>query len=324
MQIEREIFRQDLFLEDVGQQPFVALAEDDVVVGEIGVGVPFFSAKVDDKQRHAVFGELFVACVGVAQAARFGGDHVQVGPGYVGVGDDVIGFVDGSIGQTDAGGGTAVYQYLLYLSIQVELAAQLFNQSGHCRHQRARAALRIMYAPFPFQVMDHGVDRRRIKRIAANQQRVEGKNAAQKIVFHEAGGVLVDRFMRLQLDEVRGDAQHIADGQKWFVGQLHKAFLEDGFGSRHKAMVAGHIGRVPFGDFAGDEVRVVVVVEGTPFVVKDAVERVELNKVDIIFAAAAGQRKNIVEHKRRGDNCGAAVEFEAVFLEHVGAAADFV
>ena len=71
-----------------------------------------------------------------------------------------------------------------------------------------------------------------------------------------------DGFVRLQADEVRSDAQHIADRQERLVGQLDKPLLEDGLCRAHEAMVAVGVGRIPLAGLVCDEIRGAGVVEG--------------------------------------------------------------
>ena len=52
MEIEREVLCEDAVFEDIVEQAFVAGAEPDGVVREVGVGP--VSSKVDEEKRHAV------------------------------------------------------------------------------------------------------------------------------------------------------------------------------------------------------------------------------------------------------------------------------
>ncbi len=91
-----------------------------------------------------------------------------------------------------------------------------------------------------------------------------------------------------------------------------------------KRVVAILIGRVPLVDLAQDELVIVVVVEVAPGMVKDAVERVKLDQLEVIFAFAPYQLPKLVEQPGRGDHGRAAVKLEAVLLVNVGTAAQLV
>ena len=65
--------------------------------------------------------------------------------------------------------------------VQVQRPAHLGEQPQQPIHDRARAAHRKMHAPFALQVMDHRVDRTRLERIAADQQRMKAEHLPQML-----------------------------------------------------------------------------------------------------------------------------------------------
>ena len=87
MKIERKIFREDAIFENVIEEAFVAGAEPDGVVGEIGVGA--VRAEIDEKKGHAVTHRIEFA-VGPFSAGG-GRDFFLIEVCDVGVRDDHVG-----------------------------------------------------------------------------------------------------------------------------------------------------------------------------------------------------------------------------------------
>ncbi len=85
-----------------------------------------------------------------------------------------------------------------------------------------------MDAPLALQVVDHGVDRRRVEWVATDQQRMEREAAAQEFILHELRGVAVHAQVALHLDQIGRDLEHVAEVQEGLVGQLDEAFFENG------------------------------------------------------------------------------------------------
>ena len=202
--------------------------------------------------------------------------------------------------------------------------AQFGEQLAHRRDDCAGAAHRIMNPPFAFEVVDHGVDRRRVERVTADQQRMEGEALAQKVVFDELRQIAVDAAVRLHLDQVGRDFEHVGEVQKRLIRQLDETLLEDRFRRSHKLLIAGFVGGIPLFDLAEDEVLVTVVIEAAPVVIEDAVVRVAGDQVEVVFAALARRCEQIVEHERRGDHRRTAVELEAIDLVDVSPPAELV
>src|SRR5690606_5426620 len=73
-----------------------------------------------------------------------------------------------------------------------------------------------------------------------------------------------------------------------------------------------------------DEVMVAVVVKRAARVVKDTIERFTGDQCKIILTLAPGHFPQLIKEKGRGDDRGAAVEFEAVDLIDIGAPAKLV
>src|SRR5690242_16560077 len=93
-----------------------------------------------------------------------------------------------------------------------------------------------------------------------------------------------------------------------FVGQLDEALLEDGACRPHKLLISCGVGSIPLRNLAEDERLVTVVVKAAPLVIEDAVVRITRNELEIIRAAPASARPQVVEHEWRGDDRWAAIE----------------
>ena len=69
--------------------------------------------------------------------------------------------------------------------VQPDRAAQALEMGDHRRDQPVGAALRPPHAAILFQLVDQGVDRAGLHRIAADQQGVEAEGFAQLLVLDE-------------------------------------------------------------------------------------------------------------------------------------------
>ena len=87
VQVERKIFRQDLVVEDVGQQLAISLAEPDRVVRDVRILAR--GAEIQHEQAHRILGcGQFQAC---RTRLRFGPDHRAVQMRRVDIGHDDVG-----------------------------------------------------------------------------------------------------------------------------------------------------------------------------------------------------------------------------------------
>ncbi len=64
-----------------------------------------------------------------------------------------------------------------------------FRAARRDLHDGAGAAFREMHAPMAFKMGDEAVDRRRLQRIAADEERMERERDADALVPHEAGAI---------------------------------------------------------------------------------------------------------------------------------------
>ena len=68
-----------------------------------------------------------------------------------------------------------------------------------------------MDAPFPLEVVDHGVDGGGLERIASDEEGMEGEDFAEALRLNVARGHLPDGAVRAEADEVGGDAEHVGE-----------------------------------------------------------------------------------------------------------------
>src|SRR3954454_14794736 len=89
------------------------------------------------------------------------------------------------------------------IGVEMYCSAQLAKESAHCLHNGSSSPHRKVNAPLTLQVMNHGVDRWGVKRVAADEQRMEGEALPQEVVLHELGNIAIDALVRLHPDEIR-------------------------------------------------------------------------------------------------------------------------
>ena len=91
----------------------------------------------------------------------------------------------------------------------MSIAAEFGEEFAHGGDNGAGTANSVVNTPLAFEVMDERVNRSGLKRIATDEQRMKTKDAAQQRIFDVAGCELVDRFVRLQADQIWHHAQHV-------------------------------------------------------------------------------------------------------------------
>lgn len=322
VQVEGEVLGEGFLVEDVLQQAFVALAQNDVVVLQLGIEVAFLGAEVNHKQGHAVVHAVELA-VGVL-AAVFLFDEVTVGEGHIRVGNDGIGRVEAAVLEAKPLGDAVFDDDFVHFGIEVDFAAEIFDQVGERLHDGAGAAHSVVHPPLPLEVMYHGVDRSGVERITANQKRVEREAAAKEVILDKLRHIFIDALVGLQLDEIRRNLEHVGKFQEGDVGQLGEAFIEDGFGGSQEVEVTLLICRVALFDFFEGEFFVAVVVKKLALMVEDAVEGLTGDEFDVVFALAACGGEDVVEHKGGGNYGWTAVELETVNFIHISTATGFI
>ena len=96
MQIEREILREYLLVEDVLEQPFVAFAQDDIVVSQSAIRISSFGSQIEHKEGHAVLHALDLT-IGVLTPVHFG-NQIAIGKRGIGIRHNGICFMNSPIG----------------------------------------------------------------------------------------------------------------------------------------------------------------------------------------------------------------------------------
>ncbi len=167
--------------------------------------------------------------------------------------------------------------------------------------------------------MDHGVDAGGIIRIAAHQERMEGKYLPQEIVFDKLRDVSVNAFIRLQFDQIWGNLEHITHMQERLIRQFDKAFLEDRLGGLEKAQVTFPVSWIDLFDLPEGKIEVTVIIKAAPLRIENSIERRNGNKLDIVFTAATSCGENIVKHEGRGNHRRPPIKFKAILLINISA-----
>ena len=156
VEVEREILRQMMPVEDVVEQPLVPFAQNDVVLHKIAIVVAPVEAQVKHHQRHTV---ALTPQLGVSEVlAMPGRNQFVVGIGHISVGNHRIGAAHLPIGHPHTHHLTALNQNLRHFGIQLKRAAKLCKELRHRRNNRPYAAHRMMHAPLPLQIIHHRVD----------------------------------------------------------------------------------------------------------------------------------------------------------------------
>ena len=210
------------------------------------------------------------------------------------------------------------------IGVEMDGSAQFPEKPAHGLHNRSRPPDRIVDPPLALQVVDHGVDGGSVKRVAADEQRVEGEDLPQKVVLDELGNIAIDALVRLHLDEIGRDLEHVGEVEERFVGQLDKALLEDGARAVHELLISLRVCWIPLRDLAEDERLVAVVIKAASLVIEDAIERITRHELKIVFTAPARAGPELVEHEWRGDDGGASIEAEAVDLIDIRSATKLI
>ena len=177
LEVEREIVRQRFAVEDVAQQFAVARPQDDVVMGErrhAGIAIAAVCAEVDHDQRHRV-AHPGKPAIGILSTRR-GVEQVFVRARDVGVAHDNISIQRCAVlAQADADRAAVRGNDPLHFGAEHQRAAEFLEQCDERIDDGAGAAHCEPDAPFAFEMMDERVDAGGLKRIPADQQRVETK-----------------------------------------------------------------------------------------------------------------------------------------------------
>ena len=145
----------------------------------------------------------------------------------------------------------------------------------------------------------------------------------QEVILDELADVPIDAAVGLQTDQIGRHFEHICGVGEWLVDERH-ARVKDLLGRGHEALIAIFVLGVPTVDLAQDEVMIAVVTEVIALIVKETVEGIACHQLEIVFSLFTGYFPDLIEEKRRGNDCGPAVELEAIDLVGVGSATQFV
>ena len=146
------------------------------------------------------------------------------------------------------------------------------------------------HAAVLFELVDQGVDRAGLHRVAADQQRMEAEGLAQVLVLHVRSGHRIDRSPRLVFHQCRRGADHAGEIQERHRAQLDVAFLVDRRRIFEERVVAGDVGRIEPGDLAAERGLVVRVVEVGAVGPVEPVERHDRHQLDVGGHVVPGQR----------------------------------
>ena len=318
VEVEREVVRQDPLVEDVVQQPFVAGAEDDGVMGDVFVGL--LGAEVGDEEAHGLAppGD----CVVGVFLAVLCGDHLGVDDGGICVADDEVGLEGLTALEPDAADGSAgVDLNLGHRGVEANLDAELGEQAGERADDGGGSAERVVDAPLPLQPVDEHVDGAGLEGVSADQQGLEGEDLPEPLILHEAGDEAVDRLVGAEPDHVGDDTEHLADTVEGAVCELQVADVEDLLRLGDEPLVVVDIAGVDGADVGEQTLFVSDVVEAGAVVELDAVEGIYRDELEVVFTLAPDEFEEFVEQVGGGDDGGAGVEGEAVALEDRGATA---
>ena len=111
--------------------------------------------------------------------------------------------------EADTGGGAVFDEEFLDGRVEAEFPTQIFQEFDEGLDEGARAAHGKVDAPFALEVVDHGVDRGGLERIASDEEGMEGEDFAEALRLNVARGHLPDGAIRAEADEVRSDAEHV-------------------------------------------------------------------------------------------------------------------
>ena len=166
MQIQAEILRQHMPVEDVVQQCAIAWAEQQRVMRH--VRVCHARPEIPDEQAHRIPRPLQLFVRPAAAMPRR--DQVAIGPGRIGVRDDDVCRDAFAGNQHDTGGGSIDHRYLPNFGIASHGVALAGDEAAQALHEFTGATHREMHAPVTLQERDQAVDRTGGKRIAADRR----------------------------------------------------------------------------------------------------------------------------------------------------------
>ncbi len=186
-------------------------------------------------------------------------------------------------------------------------------------NESARSAHGKVHPPLAFEVVNHGVDRGGLKRVAPDEKGVEGEDFAETLGFDVAGGHLPHGAVGTEPDQIRSDPKHVGEGGEGLVGQFDESFLENGVGFSDKTAVALQVvGKVLAN--LGLHFRLVPgVFEGLAIVPRDSVKGFAGDDLDVVGSFFTRESKQLIKKKRSGQDGGTGVVGESFIAEDRGA-----
>ena len=317
VEVEGEVLGQDPVVEDVVEQSLVAGAEPDGVVGKFRIGA--VGPEIDEKKGHAV-AHFFEPTVGPFVAHRRG-DFLTVEIGHIGVRDDHLGAKGFPGAKTDSGHSVIFDEKLVNRSVEAKLTAQVLEEFDEGLHEGAGAPHGKVHAPLALEVVDHGVDRRGLERVAANEKGMERENFPQALVFHVAASHLPNGTVGAETDKVGGHPEHVGEMGERLVGQFDEGPLEDGMGFADEAAVAFEIVGGKTLDLRLHVGLIASVLERIAVVPDNPVKRVAGNDPDIVGGFFLVEGKKLIQEKRGGEDGGAGIVGETLVAKNGSAAA---
>ena len=183
MQVEAEILRQMVVFEYVGQQRFIARAQQHHVMRH--VFKTFVGAKVPNKKAHGI---LTLRDLGVGpHLAVLWVDQILIGPGRVGIANDDVSRNSFAGGQRDTTDPPLVDFDAANFCAGAQTAAHAFDHIHQAVDQSPGTAHGPVHAKASLQRIDEGINAGHGKRITANQQGLQAQGLAQLGVFDMGG-----------------------------------------------------------------------------------------------------------------------------------------
>ena len=187
-------------------------------------------------------------------------------------------------------------------------------------NESARPAHGKVHPPLAFEVVNHGVDRGGLKRIAADEKGVEGEDFAETLGFNVARGHLPHRSVGAKADQIRSDPKHIGEGGEGLVGQFDESFLENGVGFTNETAIPFKIIGKMLANLGFHFRLVAGVFEGLAIVPGDSIERFAGNDLDVVGSFFPRESEELIEKERGSQDGGAGVVGESFVAEDGGTA----